>query len=1803
MSLWQQTRLNNRFFLRTLSAACAVLLAVPSVPLPAFAAQFRSISSLIALHSAEGSANQQLFALQNLIGTLHAVKKFPEGKEGPFSEAVWKREPIGEPDVIEVTRELLQSEDGLWLQVMYLERLVGWAIAQGYVEQQGNVWTATTADWFERALETAPVVLQAVDFDPSLLQRDSSLFGGAPVLDPRAFNAPADTELPEVAEKKSHQAEQISQPRKRTELSVSTQQADSNPETLLPHLVSWIREQRWFLDKETQILAIKVDDTFRLDSGETSNVVGVIASFRLQGTDGAVRIKRYLMTVIISEQPIAGVPDGDVLELVLADGQRLLSFADHSVPYQQGLIRHYQSGQPIRTSKGGEIVFIANGDTLSAVDLGAVKSGPMAVSTSNVLTVVEAGKNTLVSKTYKDMRGLTGEEGMKWPVNMELPRYEALAKAKYPLSPQLYGASYYQSSDGERVPLGIVMESVRTENELGGAFWMALTQLMEDLRASAPDDYRKIAHQNAQATGYLSRNVAQTIAQLHVAFLESRRPGFESQAATQADLFRWSNSVLHHAQEATIALKARSDAQTQAPALRAIVEQILQFAPYLARLNVGDSEPDGVLAEVVLSLRQLDGVLMKAQVHGDMSSAQGLIAASENTSLIGALVESLKTGDPTQSQSAADEIAKAIPWVDFEGPPSKDSVAQDLDPRESLLVDLAGVLQGFWYIANIQLYTLLGLNPQENPTDRELARRASLVFAGQLSAQDAAVPDLDERLVHALGAWLEEISDAFVQGYLDEIEANGSQQDVLTRWDRSQVRGLVDYWILARAFHELRYETYARDWGWEGIPGGRILSLLAQARDSGRDGAAQQGKPVPLEALPPSDEPRAYSPVEAGIPIGGTFMPFHHMRSDEMWDPEDGGPPIPMDWGSGDFALALEAVDLHESLGLSLMQWLPITWSSAGHSPYSVESRRALEPENVSIPFLLQRLRNSGVECPKALAFIRENLQKIEQLRNSDRIDHDAVTQFKLEAFQAIWDEFQSHAATEVHREFEEFLDDNRSWLPDHMLHFALKRKHMQANFETGWDWRTWEEGLRDYGETRQENSAMQAARKRHEQEIAFMSFVQFAARTQARYIVHYGVDRNVQVAIDIPFVPDGADIWLNPRVFGLSRSNGYRRFVTQGAPPKPEARLGQNWQFYAYDWSYPGTVPFLLEAFESDLDLADYVRLDHVLGYYRAYLFTPEVEGKLTLGSLGVFDQIQAIRERALQAETDDAKRQAVAEVYDVIRTHLAHCNPTEFGLPADTVEQMFDESGNLKNSDSMIMVARPLALEARETNPPQDWYRWSQQVEGRIFQSDADFDVTRISPSQRAQDEGFLWSYLFPENEQQAPKATDRLKLAYFQLAPAEGILSQFLHRAQERGKVVIFETLGTVLPEIQASVERLKAYNYIPLVWGLKSQSRYHPRFHIRNAFSVFGMQDSGHARTAWETMSLQDKSALLGVWFPDLDEAQHAPHLASMTPEVHEKLLLMAVNSHLASSDFSDYQVPLMAVLSWQDILGLSDDYRLNLPGENNQWEKRLPPQASLTKLLHALHVDRSTAVDPIAHEAVGMLERMKSARDQARSKIDRDQVQLLRTTPDTDATTVQIRELDPANPQLTKPFIISASVHGEPAEVNLIVKSQDGKEQKFPLNHAVLESNPEGISVWEIRLQPHEANTFIFEVEVIAPSGVAQRSPRGYLAVVPKGSDLNPLSAGYVLRGLGADAQADSQHIGAQQVVKEEMNGVHWSISRQSGFLLAIAVASDAPSAPAEPIPLFEDLPVQAEAESQQGLFELLASYREAAGAA
>lgn len=594
---------------------------------------------------------------------------------------------------------------------------------------------------------------------------------------------------------------------------VEPSQLLEDPSRLVPQLVEWIVTKRWFLAKEQRIAYFELADAVVFAGNKNAGVHGLFVRFTFNDGRVSPEQKTYFIPVVLSLSPLADVPAEDCLKLSLSNATLYLSLAEHTSIYQQCLFQYLQEEQSIPTRHHAAVKFESFQPALQLEGLQSLRTSPLNVSSSNVLTSVESAAGKWISKTYKDVRGNCGEAELRWQPNYEIMRYAALKSAGYKNLPELLGTVTYNAEDGSPACLGIIMQCIQQEDEIGSIFWRALDRYLKKWSLlTAPDE--AFHSKYLRGATMAARTIAKSIAVMHAAFMQAEGENFKCVPTANVDIERWLAAPVRDISHAQEDLRSRQDTDRD-DALDGLIRQ-------LGQITGADAKTEGILRTVVASA----GELFKSQVHGDLHTAQGLILSAPEGSAIDTFLESVESDDSVQIEKAAARLKESLFWIDFEGTPAKEPVDLFEDGRSCPFADLAGIAQAFSYIANLRLYEELGINPRERKEDRSKARWASLALSGCVSAQEVCVAGLTPELIGLLNRWVTELTGAFVDGYLEEIEQLGASGNVMGTWDKATARRLVSFWIVARAAHELRYETYGRDWAWEAIPGGRALEVL-----------------------------------------------------------------------------------------------------------------------------------------------------------------------------------------------------------------------------------------------------------------------------------------------------------------------------------------------------------------------------------------------------------------------------------------------------------------------------------------------------------------------------------------------------------------------------------------------------------------------------------------------------------------------------------------------------------------------------------------------------------------------------------------------------------------------------------------------------------------------------------------------------------------------------------------------------------------------------------------------------------------
>ncbi len=269
---------------------------------------------------------------------------------------------------------------------------------------------------------------------------------------------------------------------------------------------------------------------------------------------------------------------------------------------------------------------------------------------------------------------------------------------------------------------------------------------------------------------------------------------------------------------------------------------------------------------------------------------------------------------------------------------------------------------------------------------------------------------------------------------------------------------------------------------------------------------------------------------------------------------------LPGTGGIGDFGPdAHRFVQWLADAGLKIWQVLPLGPTGYGDSPYQCFSAFAGNPLLIHVPGW-----NAG-HLPE------------------HTVDFGAVIPAKQAALAAWLDTMPYDAAVQ------QFVHEQRHWLPDYALFMALKQAH------GGVQWTQWEPGA-----AQRDPAALDGWRTRLRVEIERICKQQYVFFGQYHALHRACRERGIKLMGDVPIyvAHDSADVWANPTQFQLHPDGTLR--VQAGVPPDYFSETGQLWGNPLYDWPRMEADGYAwwIQRMRAGLALFDLVRLDHFRGF-----------------------------------------------------------------------------------------------------------------------------------------------------------------------------------------------------------------------------------------------------------------------------------------------------------------------------------------------------------------------------------------------------------------------------------------------------------------------------------------------------------------------------------------------------------------------------------------------------------------------------
>ena len=348
--------------------------------------------------------------------------------------------------------------------------------------------------------------------------------------------------------------------------------------------------------------------------------------------------------------------------------------------------------------------------------------------------------------------------------------------------------------------------------------------------------------------------------------------------------------------------------------------------------------------------------------------------------------------------------------------------------------------------------------------------------------------------------------------------------------------------------------------------------------------------------------------------------------------------------GVGEFADLIPLIDWAKSVGIRMIQLLPVNDTIATHDykdsyPYRCVSVFALHPMYLRVSDMGEHLSATAADVLEA---------KTLELNSLDKIDYEEVMRLKSRLFKMVYDENKRKFLQE--KEYQEFYKKNAFWLNSYAVFSYLRDLYSTADFSRWGNFSVYDKQKVD--QLCQESNP-------DFDDIAIHFFIQYHLHLQLSKVSKYARENAIVLKGDIPIGIGrySVDAWVNPKLYNLDSQ--------AGAPPDEFSDDGQNWGFPTYNWSEMEKDGFSWwkSRLQKMQEYFDAYRLDHILGFFRIW----SIPSTQTKGLMGVFDPAIPISKEEIESKGIKFDEKRYCSPY--IREHI--------------ITQIFqDEAGYVKHS-----------------------------------------------------------------------------------------------------------------------------------------------------------------------------------------------------------------------------------------------------------------------------------------------------------------------------------------------------------------------------------------------------------------------------------------------------------------------------------------------------------------------------------------
>ncbi len=304
-------------------------------------------------------------------------------------------------------------------------------------------------------------------------------------------------------------------------------------------------------------------------------------------------------------------------------------------------------------------------------------------------------------------------------------------------------------------------------------------------------------------------------------------------------------------------------------------------------------------------------------------------------------------------------------------------------------------------------------------------------------------------------------------------------------------------------------------------------------------------------------------------------------------------------WGVGEFTDLPLLADWAKSVGLKLIQLLPINDTTATHSwkdsyPYASISAFALHPIYLNV---------EAVAGKKHAAVLKPYLKKQKALNALEAVDYEAVLQTKWDIIRQLYDLQKADWIRDA--DYQAYYESNKHWLAPYAIFCWLRDANGTADFNQWSKHSKFKQAEIDklLAPLHPANPVHPVKKKiaksaNDSDQIGLHLFVQWHLHLQLKSAADYAHANGLSLKGDIPIgiYRYSCDAWVAPDLYDMN--------AQAGAPPDDFAEKGQNWGFPTYNWAKMKADGFAWwrQRFEQMSLYFDAFRIDHILGFFRIW-------------------------------------------------------------------------------------------------------------------------------------------------------------------------------------------------------------------------------------------------------------------------------------------------------------------------------------------------------------------------------------------------------------------------------------------------------------------------------------------------------------------------------------------------------------------------------------------------------------------------